>query len=97
MGIVLYLDSTCGLVRISGCAKRGHLIHTKLSFRPREVLWSESDFEYGKEAHYALTLFGHMTHRQSSKTFANVWKKIQQTAGDIHGDPINLLSNPILV
>ena len=52
MGIALYLDSTGGLACISGCAEKGHLIHTKLSFRPREVLWSESDFEYRKEAHY---------------------------------------------
>ena len=72
MGIVLYLDGTGGLVRISGCAEKGHLIHTKLSFQPREVLWSESDFEYGNEAHYALTLFEHMVHRQSGKTFAHV-------------------------
>ena len=75
----------------------GHIIHSKLSFQPQEVLLNDDDFIYGACTYLAITLLEHIGHRQSGDTFVEVWVCFHEAADAVHGDPANPLSNPILL
>ena len=75
----------------------GHIIHSKLSVQPREVLLNEKDFNYGAQTHLAMTPLEHIGHMQSGNTFVDVWTHFREATDAVHGDPANHLPNPILL
>ena len=94
-GFIGYFDGTGSLITIKGCALDGHVIHSKLSWQPREVLLNEEEFDYGKNTHLAMTLFEHISHVQTGEEFSRIWKIFQRAADEVHGKPDEPLPNPI--
>ena len=60
-----YFDGTGGLVQIRGCALKKHLIHSRLSFNPSEILLSDTEFVYENNLFHAVTVMEHIGHAQS--------------------------------
>ena len=71
------------------------MIHSKLSWQPREVLLDEKGFDYGKNTHLVMTLFEHIFHVQSGEEFSRIWKIFHRAADEVDGKPDELLPNPI--
>ena len=94
-GFIGYFGDTGSLIIIKRCALDGHVIHSKLSWHPQEVLLNEKGFDYGKNTHLAMTLFEHISHVQSGKEFSRIWEIFHRAADEAHGKPDELLPNPI--
>ena len=96
IGAILYFDGTGGLVRINGCALKGHIIHSKCSFQPREIFLNESDFDYGVFTHQAMGLFELIGHHQDGAIVAAFWKLIHEASDAIHDNPKHPLLHPLM-
>ena len=94
-GFIWDFDGTGSLITIKGCALDGHVIHSRFSWQPREVLLNEEDFEFGKNTHLAMTLMEHIAHAQSGEEFSTIWKIFHRAADAVHGKPEDPLPNPI--
>ena len=95
-GFIGYFDGTGSLIKIKGCALDGHVIHSKLSWQPREVLLNEEEFDYGKNTHLAMTLFEHISHVQTGEEFSKIWKTSSALPMKYMGSQMNLCLIPFV-
>ena len=92
-GFIGYFDGTGGLLCIKRSAFKDHVIHSKFSWQPREVLLNDKDFNYAANTHLAMTLMEHIGHSQSGKEFAKAFKIFHRAADEVHGKPEEPLYN----